>query len=200
VKPEYPNRLTDADGRDPDGGDSAGMAPSRRAVLRGAIAAGALGVTGLRAVGTASAQQGGVAYLKSRYLRGTNNPNEPRFRIVERCGTVDANVPCDGVGDRTYAAYAIRCPNYSGGDGDGDGGDGDGEDGDGGGCSGCEDGGGGDGEDGGGGDGGGCVGGHGCGRRILVNPNRNVRTGGLHRFVAVRDCGNGYLRAAFRPA
>lgn len=154
---------------------------SRRAVLRGGVT-GALAASGLLAAGTASAQQGGVAYLRASHLRGKNNPNEPRFVIVERCGTETLDIPCDGPRERTYAAYKIRCPNFGGGGcgddhGDGCGGDvhtADHED--------------------------DCGGGHGnCGRRILVNPNRSLRAGGTYVFNSDHACGETYVKASFRP-
>jgi len=143
---------------------------SRRTLLKRGTTAGIVGVAGLLSAVDASAQQGGVAYLKEKQLRGNTHPNEPRFRIVEPCGTTTVDLPCDGVGERTYAAYKIRCPNYPDGD------DHTGVD-----------------EDE-------CTGGSGCGRHILVNRERDLRPGGLYEFVSVRDCGDGYVRASFRPA
>lgn len=150
--------------------------PTRRNVLQGLAGSGVLASGGLLATGSASAQQGGVAYLKEGQLRGKNNPDEPRFRITEECWTDEVDLPCDGNRAKTYTAYKIRCPNH--GSGGGGGHDPNHEHG----CGGDHD--------------------HngGCGRHILVNANRNVRTGDLHVFTAVQDCGEDYVRAAFKPA
>lgn len=149
---------------------------TRRHVLQGLAASGALAAGGRLATGSASARQGGVAYLKEGQLRGKNNPDEPRFRIVEECWTDEVDLPCNGKKAKTYTAYKIRCPNYPGGGGGAHAAEHEG------GCGGDDD--------------------HhdGCGRHILVNANRNVRTGGLHVFTAVQDCGEHYVRAAFKPA
>jgi hypothetical protein len=156
---------------------------SRRNVLKSGVTS-ALVTGGLLAAGSSSAQQGGVAYLKEGQLRGKNNPDEPRFRIIEKCWTDEVALSCDGDGERPYTAYKIRCPNYpGGGDGHGDGEIGAEEhDHEEEGCPGHD-----NGEER-------------CGRHILVNSNRNIRTGDLHVFTAVQDCGDHYVRAAFRPA
>lgn len=149
---------------------------SRRAVLRQGLAAGSLAAGGLIATATTTAQQGGVAYLKRRHLRGGRNPTK-QFQIIELCWTDDVDLSCDGAGDKTYAAYKIRCPNFPGGGGMH--------------AAAHED---------------GCAGGgqHGCGRHMLVNPNRNVRLGGLYVFHVDRTCGIGpgddeYVKGTFRP-
>ncbi|MFB6160005.1 MAG: hypothetical protein ABEJ61_02380 [Haloferacaceae archaeon] len=154
--------------------------------------AGALATGGLLATGSASGRQGGVAYLKEGQLRGKNSPDEPTFRVIEACWTDEVALPCDGTGERRYTAYKIRCPNYPGGGGGNNGGHDDGHteagserydtDHEGGDCPGRDNGEG------------------GCGRQMLVNPNRDLRTGHLHVFTAVQDCGDGYVRAAFGPA
>jgi len=145
----------------------------RRTVLRRGLATGALAVGGLFVTDSTSAQGGGSAYLKEQHRRGKNNADEERFQIVEPCWTDDVDLPCDGNGEKTYTAYKIRCPNYPGG---------------GPGAQDHENGCGGGGHDG------------RCGRHILVNENRNIPTGGLYEFTAVRECGDGYVKAAFRPA
>lgn len=151
---------------------------SRRTVLRRGATLGTFAVGGLSTADSVTADQGGVAYLKEEHLRGKNNPNEERFKIVEHCWTDEVALPCDGYGTRTYAAYKIRCPHFQGG-GEGHTHDHTDEHHDG-----C----------------GGGSGQHGCGRHILVNPNRNLRTGGVHEFTSVRQCGDEYVKAAFRPA
>lgn len=155
----------------------------RRTALRLGAAAGTTAVGTLVGSRTATAQQGGVAYLKEQHLRGKNNPKEPRFKIVERCGTVEMTLPCESERPRTYAQYRIRCPNFGGGHGRDDGHDHESDDHDHDGCEGGE-------------------GGHGrCGRHILVNPNRRLETSltQLYRFVTTVDCGDEYVRAPFRP-
>lgn len=149
---------------------------SRRTILRSGIVAGSLAIGGALAAGSASSKQGGVAYLKDRHRTGQNNSVE-MFKIVEHCETKKVPLDCDGVGDGRYAKYKIRCPNYTGGE--------DGE----------------DGED----HGGSCPGG-GCGRHVLVNPNRRLQPGldQLYEFATYRVCGTGpggdtYVKGAIKP-
>lgn len=153
----------------PPGSDST----TRRDALRRTLAVGTVCLGTPFVTGATSARQGGVGYLKERHLRGRNNPDEPRFRLVERCRNVTVELPCDGAGGRRYTAYKIRCPDFRGGGGNDH--ESDGHD-------------------------GGCQGGDGCGRRILVNSFRTLGTGDLYEFVSIRDCGDGYVKATFRPA
>lgn len=181
---------------------------SRRRVLRATVTTGMLDL-GTVAAADSTAQQGGVAYLKRDHLRGRNNPDESRFKIVALCGTITAAFACDSGTERTYATYRIRCPNYpGGGGGEGDSGGHGGEPGHGdhqestGGVNTAQ-------HDDGDTDHGDCPGGGGdghggaCGRHVLVNPNRRLDASltRLYEFTAVRPCGeSGYVKAAFRPA
>jgi hypothetical protein len=162
--------------------ESPNQTVSRRDVLKHTTT-GALAVGGLLATDSASAQQGGVAYLKERHLYGQNNPGETRYKIVGTCDETTIALDCESRQERTYARYQIRCPNFPGG---GPGEDSVGQqDHDDGSCPGHDSG----------------SGGGGCGRHILVNPNRRLDTGltQLYEFTAIRSCGDEYVKAAFRP-
>ncbi|MFC7132700.1 MULTISPECIES: hypothetical protein [Salinibaculum] len=149
---------------------------SRRTVIRRAAATGSLVAGGLLTAPTATAQQGGTGYVREGQLRGKNNPDEPRFKIVEPIGEETISPECTGRdAPETYLAYKIRCPNFPGGGGN--------EQGD---------------DDTQSSDSGGCCSGGGGGRRIYLNPNRNVETDldELYRFVRTRECqGSGPVEA-----
>lgn len=137
---------------------------SRRTVLQ-ISSTGALTAGGLLTVPTATAQQGGTGYVRKGQFRGKNNPDEPRFKIVDQLGEETISPGCTGQDTSvTYMAYKIRCPNYPGG----------GDHHETASHSSHED---------------DCPGGSG-GRRIYLNPDRHVEADleQLYRFVRVHQC------------
>lgn len=143
---------------------------TRRKILQQSLA-GSLLATVVGAGGGAAAQ-GGTGYVKKGQLRGKNNPEEPRFKIVEPLYEEAISPGCTGKdAPETYMTYKIRCPNYPGGGGNGHNGHNDN------GHSDTSD------------SANGCPGGSG-GRRIYLNPNRHVATGldELYRFVRTHQC------------
>ena len=121
-------------------------------------------VAGLLTANSAIAQQGGTGYIKKGHLRGKNNPDEPRFKIVDQLSEETISPGCTGRDKPvTYMAYKIRCPNYPGGGNHNEVSAADHKD--------------------------GCPGGSG-GRRIYLNSDRNVETNveDVYEFVRRRQC------------